>query len=109
MATKVNIVIDQGTDFATTVNLTDADGNELDVSGYSAAGQIRKSYTSSTATDFTMSLSAISSSLTLSLNNSTTSAMTSGRYVYDIELTDPSGIVSRILEGQVTVTPEVTR
>jgi hypothetical protein len=109
MATKVNIVIDQGTDFATTVNLTDADGNELDVTGYSAAGQIRKSYTSSTATDFTVFISVQSSSLTLSLNNATTSAMTAGRYVYDVELTDTSNVVSRILEGQVTVTPEVTR
>jgi hypothetical protein len=31
-----------------------------------------------------------------------------GRYVYDIEIEDPSETV-RVIEGIVTVTPEVTR
>jgi len=32
-----------------------------------------------------------------------------GRYVYDVETTSGSGVVSRIVEGIITVTPEVTR
>ena len=42
MATRVNIVIDQGTDFETSVNLTDATGAQLDMTGMTAAAQIRK-------------------------------------------------------------------
>ena len=47
--------------------------------------------------------------LILSLNNSVTSALSAGRYVYDVELTDSASKKSRILEGVVTVTPEVTK
>lgn len=109
MATKVNIVIDQGTDFSTSISLTDSAGVALDVSGITAAAQIRKSYSSSNATSFTTELSEITSSLTLSLNNAVTSTLSAGRYVYDVELTDSSNVVTRILEGIITVTPEVTR
>lgn len=109
MGTKVNIVIDQGTDFATTVSLTNTAGSQLDLTGMSAASQVRKSFTSSNAVAFVTALANNNGTLTLSMNNATTSSMTAGRYVYDVELTDASGIKSRILEGMVTVTPEVTR
>jgi len=33
----------------------------------------------------------------------------SGRYVYDLEITSNTGIVTRSYEGIVTVTPEVTK
>jgi hypothetical protein len=36
-------------------------------------------------------------------------AMASGRYVYDVEVTDASGVVSRVFEGLVTVSPNVTK
>lgn len=109
MATRVNIVIDQGTDFETSINLTDSSGDQLNLTGMSAASQIRKTHTSSNSVAFTTALANASGTLTLSLNNATTSSMTAGRYVYDVELTDASNVISRILEGVVTVTPEVTR
>ena len=56
MGTKVNIVIDQGTDFATTVSLTDSDGEQLNLTGMSAASQIRKTFSSSNSTAFTTAL-----------------------------------------------------
>ena len=108
MATKANLVIDQGTDFSTSITLTDDDGNVIDISGYTGAGQIRKYYTSTTAIDFTVTTDA-SGVVTLSLSSNTTNGIEHGRYVYDVELTDGSGLVSRIMEGLVTVTPGVTR
>jgi len=109
MATRVNIIIDQGTDFSTAINLTDSSGVDLNLTGYSAASQIRKTHSSSNSTAFTCTLTTANSTLTLALNNSVTAAMSAGRYVWDAELTDSSGTVSRILEGMVTVTPEVTK
>ena len=109
MATRVNILIDQGTDFTTSVNLTDNSGGQLDLTGMSAASQIRKKHSSSNATSFTTALENNTGTLTLSLNNSVTSSLSAGRYVYDVELTDSASIKSRILEGIVTITPEVTR
>ena len=47
MASISNIFIDQGTDFSITVDVTQADGAALNLTGYSAAAQIRKTYGSS--------------------------------------------------------------
>lgn len=111
MAVKVNLSIDQGTTFATTFSLTNDDTGEiLDLSTYSAAGQIRKHYSSSNSTSFVCAVNTSTGILTASLTANTTKAMTAGRYVYDIELTDSAtGSVSRIVEGIATINPEVTR
>lgn len=111
MAAKANIVIDQGADFATTVTVTDNDGNVVDLSGYSARGQIRKHYTSSTSVSlsFTFATPRSSGELSLSLTNAQTANMEAGRYVYDVELISSANVVSRLVEGIATVTPEVTR
>jgi hypothetical protein len=45
----------------------------------------------------------------MTLTDVATAAMTSGRYVYDVLLTDSSGDKTRILEGHATVTPSVSR
>ena len=47
MAIIANLFIDQGTDFSITVDVTDAAGTALNLSGYTAAAQIRKTYASS--------------------------------------------------------------
>ena len=109
MGTKANLKIDQGTDFSTSITLTDDDGTALNLSGYTGAGQIRKYYTSTTAVNFDVVVTANTGTVTMELSSNTSNSMNSGRYVYDIELTDTSGIVSRIMEGIVTITPGVTR
>lgn len=109
MALKANITIDQGTSFATTIDVTDEEGNIVDLTGFSGAAQMRKHYTSGTAFTFTVGITAITGEVTLSLTANTTSNMSPGRYVYDCELTDSTGLVSRLVEGIVTVTPGVTR
>ena len=38
-----------------------------------------------------------------------TNALAAGRYVNDVEMTSSGGGVTRVLEGQVEVTPGVTR
>jgi hypothetical protein len=108
MATKVNLVVDQGADFTTTITLTNDDGSTFDLTDYSGASQIRKHYTSSNATNMSITLNGNSGIVTMTMNNSVTAAMSSGRYVYDLELTDAANVVSRIVEGTVTVTPQVT-
>jgi hypothetical protein len=108
MATKANLVIDQGTTFTTTLTVTDDDGDALDLTGYTGSAQIRKHYTSSNSVSFSVSVTPASGEVTLSLTANATANITAGRYVYDCELTN-SGTVSRILEGIVTVTPQVTR
>jgi len=108
MAQKANLVIDQGSDFSTTIDVTDEDGNAIDLGEYVAAGQIRKHYTSLTAVDFTVTTTS-SGIVTIALDANASNDMEPGRYVYDVELVSNVGSVTRILEGIVTITPSVTR
>ena len=109
MATKANLVIDQGSTFSTDLSLTDENGDPLDLDGYTANSQIRKWYTSTTASGtFTTYINVPDGTITLSLSDTQTGALVSGRYVYDVEINN--GVtVSRVVEGIVTVTPQVTR
>jgi hypothetical protein len=108
MAQKVNIVIDQGTTFSTSFTFTDDADNPIDFTSYTAASQMRKSYSSSTAHTFDVGLTS-SGVIILEMSANTTTQITAGRYLYDLEVTDTSGIKSRLVEGIVTVTPEITR
>jgi hypothetical protein len=109
MATKANIIIDQGTTFSTVITLADEDNTLINLTGYTANSQIRKHYSSSNSTPFSVSLGGVQGTVTLSLTSTQTSNIAAGRYVYDVELTSSSNVVSRIVEGIVTITPEVTR
>jgi hypothetical protein len=109
MATKANLVIDQGATFLVELDLKDENGDILVLSGYTANSQIRKWYTSSnTAASFSTEVNVANGSITLSLTSAQTSNLVAGRYVYDVEIQDSTS-VTRIIEGIVTVTPQVTR
>jgi len=111
MATKANLLIDQGTTFVAELNLADDNDDIIDLTNHQANSQMRKWYTSSNAAaTFTTSINTYSGSITLSLTATQTSSLSAGRYVYDVEIRNIStNAVSRILEGIVTVTPECTR
>ena len=111
MAAKANILIDQGTDFSTTLTVTDDDGSAIDLTGFTGSAQLRKHYTSTTSTNFTVSFESPRSTgkVTISLSRAVTANLESGRYVYDVEITNAANNRSRLVEGIVTITPEVTR
>jgi hypothetical protein len=110
MAIYSNLTVDQGSDFLAYVDITSADGSALNLTGYTVAGQIRKSYSSSTAVDFNATVnSAINGTISLGLSDTATNNMKPGRYVYDVEILSSSGSRTRVLEGQVEVTPGVTQ
>ena len=112
MAILANIFIDQHTDFSITVDVTDATGNVLNLTGYTAAAQMRKTYEStSTSGTFTTAISnpTTDGQVTLSLTDTVTNALSPGRYVYDLVVTSGGGLKTRVVEGQAVVTPGVTR
>ena len=109
MAIKAHITIDQGATYSTSIDVTDDAGDAVDLTGYTGAAQMRKHYTSTNAHSFTVSIANASGVVTLSMNAAVTGNISPGRYVYDCELTDGDGTVSRLIEGIVTITPQVTR
>ena len=110
MSQLVNLVIDQGSDFVATLDIEDSIGTPIDLGPYTVRGQIRKTYTSSTATIIGCAKTTNQGEVKLTLTAVQTSLMRDGRYVYDIEIIHSTlGTVIRVVEGQVTVTPRVSR
>lgn len=112
MTAYVELFIDQGTDFNSIIYITDDTTNDsVNVYGYTANSQIRKSYYSANITaNITCSFTnTANGELTLSMDANTTANIRAGRYVFDVKVTDSSNIVSRILEGIITILPSVTR
>lgn len=110
MASVSNLYVDQGTDFSAIVTLKNQDGTNINLTGYTAASQFRKSYQSSSSTNFTVTIyNALQGKIRMQLSASATSALIPGRYLYDVEITSPTNERKRALEGIVVLTPEITR
>ena len=114
MAIAQNIEIDQGSDYSKTFTAKDDTGTVIDLNTVPSTltAQIRKSYASSTATDFvaTVTAAVTTGEYTLALTIAKTTAMERGRHVYDVVHTVTSTeIKTRIMEGIAVISPSVTR
>ena len=90
-----------------TVSMTAA---ALNLTGYSAQAQLRKTYSSSTSTAFTSTITAATDGvIELALTDTVTGALDQGRYVWDLVLTDAAANKTRVVEGIVTIRPGVSR
>ena len=109
-----NILAEQGATLARTILYTDADEVVTNLTGYTAAMQVR-----ATAASATVLLSATNSNGRLTLGGAagtidilvdaaTMAALTPGKYVYDLELYTGATVI-RLIEGSFTVKAEVTR
>lgn len=107
MAQKLNLVIDQGSTYSNTFLIKDSNNNVMDLSNSSVMSQIRKYYTSNTSVSFQANVVG-NGYITLAMTSNVSSGMDAGRYVYDVEV-NSSNVITRVLEGMVTVTPQVTR
>ena len=110
----VNFVCPQGSTFKRTLLYT-IDNVPVDLSGYSARLQVREAYYSadpllSLATSGSgITISGSSGSISLYVSSTATDSLPAGTHVYDLELINPSAEVDRLIQGEWTVTPGVTR
>jgi hypothetical protein len=110
LAGFVELTLEQGANFNTVLDLKDSAGGILNLAGYTVAAQMRKSYYSTTATNFTITVTdAAAGQITMSMNSANTANVTPGRYVYDVLITSGASVKTRIIEGIVTILPSVTR
>lgn len=110
MAAYVELDIEQYADYTTTLNVTDSQGEYINLASYTASSQMRKSYFSSTATDFTVDISdSANGEVTLSMSANATVDLMPGRYLYDLVIYDSSNSSTRVIEGIVNLMPGVTR
>lgn len=110
--------IPQGTDVRRIISLkSQCSRQAIDLTGARVRMQLRRSSYSKEAIDTIDSavdkkrcwIDEESGLVYLVWPNKLTSSLPSGRFFYDLEIESAGGEVSRVLEGQVTVTPEVTR
>lgn len=111
MANISNLYMDQGSDYSTVITVRSATGVPLDLTGYTAASQIRKSFSSSQYYTFACELlSPTEGKLRISMSATDTEQIAPGRWLYDVEITQTStGKRKRVVEGIVTLTPQITR
>jgi hypothetical protein len=105
------LIVDQGTTFKTYLDLMGEDSAAINIAGYTFAGSIRKSYYSKNPTaNLTVTINnAATGNILISMNSATTANITAGRYLYDVKMTDTTSTVTRIVEGIMTITPQVTK
>lgn len=110
-----NITIEQGATFTLNLVYKDSAGTPINLSGYSARMQIRRTYTSPSAlATFTTQngrivLGTSSGTVAVKGDAALTAALAAKTAVYDLELVNPAGDVTRLIRGAVTITPEVTK
>ncbi len=113
-----NFLCNQGATFNRTITWTDSARQPYDIGNYTARMHVRATVDASTTIiELTTANGRISigntvatkGQVTLTIAANTTTTLTPGLYVYDLELVSNTGVVDRILEGNFKVSAEVTR
>lgn len=120
IAGTYNILCEQGTTFVRVLELqspnpVDSSVYEVyDLTGHTARMQVRRTIDSSaviislTTENGGIQIDGDDGKITIIMSDSQTAALTSSG-VYDLEIEDPSGNVSRVVQGTFTLSQEVTR
>jgi hypothetical protein len=110
VAAFTELLIEQGATFSTTVNVEDTAGAAINLFGYSASSQMRKSYYATSNTIITSTITGnANGEITLSMTAANTANLTPGRQVFDLLITSPTGVKTRVVEGVIVISPGVTR
>jgi hypothetical protein len=108
MSSRANIYIDQGADFRVSLELFDADNDELDVDNYNIFATMRKLYSTTKITDFDVEKGPDGNDVTLVLPDEITVNLKPGKYQYDVLMEKPTGEISKIAEGLAIVVGTIT-
>lgn len=114
-AATVNLVFEQGTDFSHIVGIQNPDGSIFALTGYSARMQVRPTVDSGTLLfeltvgNGRVAINTLTGQITLTVSSADTTLMTWRSGVYDLEIVSGSSVVTRIMQGNATLSLEVTR
>lgn len=116
-----NTTLDQGSTFTRTFEVLDGDNAPINLTGYTFAAQVRRlpRDTGTPVATFACALGVATNEVTITLTNVQTTAiptvgnaknpLATTRYYYDLEITSPAAVVTRLVEGYLDVSPEVTK
>ena len=107
---STNLIIYKHTDFEQTFVLEDSLSNSAkDLTGFTGTCKMQRTLNLGSLTSFTLSFTNRAlGKVRISLTNTQTANIPDGKYFNELMLTDPSGIVERVIEGIVIVKHPVT-
>ena len=108
---STNLLIYKHTDFEQTFVLEDGLSNSAkDLTGFTGTCKMQRTLNLGSLTDFTISFlnDRTLGKIRISLTDAQTANIEEGKYFYELMLTDPSGVVERVIEGVVIVKHPVT-
>lgn len=114
-AVTYDITIEQGATFQLNIVWKNPNETPINLTGYTARMQVREKVAStSTLLNLTtenggIALGGVTGTIAVTAAASLTDDITVKRGVYDLELISSGGVVTRLVEGCVTISPEVTR
>ena len=80
-----------------------------DLTGFTATCKMQRTLNLGSLTDFTLSFTNRTlGKIRISLTDDQTAQIADGKYFYELMLTDPNGVVERVIEGVVIVKHPVT-
>lgn len=91
------------------------DRTPFDLTGYTARMMVRKSWEATTVNASISTASGgidivpLEGKVTMTIGPAVTATLTASPYVYDLELTSPTGVVTTVLSGKFTVLRDVSR
>lgn len=103
-----NLVLYKGDYFQTSIVIKDNAGAPINLTGYTAKCSIKSSPSASTSFDATCAITAGNGLVNITFPSSVTKDIVAGDYVWDFQVTNPSGNVRTYLAGDVKVYAEVT-
>jgi hypothetical protein len=109
-AIQLNLYVEAGATFSRSLIYTNDDGSLFDLTDFTAELQVRETVASPEATlTVTPNINYETSTVSWEFNATETSDLTEATYVYAMELYGPDDLVIRLIEGVITVSPEVVR
>lgn len=114
MADIYNAIVDQGSDWYLTLQYKDSNGNPVNLTSYTAAMQLRQFFGSTDAaltltTSSGITITGATGTIAIHATATQTAAIAAGNYVYDLEIKSASNIVTRLIQGTITISAEATR
>jgi hypothetical protein len=109
-AIQLNLYVEAGATFSRSLIYTNDDGSLFDLEGFTGELQIREAITSDEpALSVVPTIDDETATISWTFTANETSLLTLPQYVYALELYGPNDLVIRLIEGAVTVSPEVVR
>lgn len=114
MAHIYNPTIDQGAVWTVVVEYLDSNDDPIDLTGFSAAMQLRENYDSTisaltlTSEDGEIVIDGPNGLVTITMSAEQTGDLTATWYLYDVELYSGANVI-RLIQGQISIAGEVTR